>query len=158
MLAVGAFSARVFQSSAATLILPYVFALAVASAEICVAAAGLPACAATPTHKTPACNLSSATCRRLRRPQVVPLVLSCMCGLGMSHATYVLRNVVSATAFTVIGIMCKILTVVINCLIWDQHANSTGIMFLVVCLLAGSFYQQAPKRKTAPGPGPMAQY
>jgi len=87
--------------------------------------------------------------------QVVPLALSCLCGLGMSHATYMLRGAVSATAFTVVGIMCKMLTVIINCAIWDQHANSSGIGFLMVCLMAGSFYQQSPKRKEFRGtPGP----
>ena len=86
---------------------------------------------------------------------MVPLALSCLCGLGMSHATYMLRGAVSATAFTVVGIMCKMLTVIINCAIWDQHANSSGIGFLMVCLMAGSFYQQSPKRKEFRGtPGP----
>lgn len=79
--------------------------------------------------------------------QVVPLLLSCLCGLGMSHATYVLRNLVSATTFTVVGIMCKLSTVIINCMLWEQHANTSGISFLVVCLLAGTFYKQPPKRK-----------
>eukprot|EP00198_Chlamydomonas_reinhardtii_P010179 XP_001699516.1 solute carrier protein [Chlamydomonas reinhardtii] len=80
-------------------------------------------------------------------PDVVgPLVLSCVVGLCMSHSAYLLRDTVSATLFTIVGILCKIITVVINVLIWDKHATPTGIMFLLVCVLAGTFYEQSPKR------------
>ena len=53
---------------------------------------------------------------------------------------------VSATMFTVVGIMCKIGTVVINQVIWDKHASANGLAALLVCLLAGTFYKQAPRR------------
>jgi GDP-mannose transporter len=33
-------------------------------------------------------------------------------------------------------------------MIWDQHAAPAGIMSLFLCLVGGSFYQQAPLRKT----------
>eukprot|EP00198_Chlamydomonas_reinhardtii_P005820 XP_001695156.1 sugar nucleotide transporter-like protein [Chlamydomonas reinhardtii] len=78
--------------------------------------------------------------------QVAVLALSCLMGLGMSHASYLLREAVSATFFTIIGILCKVLTVVINVFIWDKHASPEGIACLMVCVLAGTFYQQAPKR------------
>jgi hypothetical protein len=48
-----------------------------------------------------------------------------------------------------VGIVCKILTVIINFLIWDKHASMEGIACLLVCVLAGSLYEQAPMR-TAP--------
>jgi len=80
-------------------------------------------------------------------PQVLaPLLLSCAVGVAMSHSSYYLRDTVSATFFTIVGILCKILTVIINMLIWDKHASPSGIGFLLVCVLAGTFYQQAPKR------------
>ena len=40
--------------------------------------------------------------------QVAVLALSCLMGLGMSHASYLLREAVSATFFTIIGILCKV--------------------------------------------------
>ena len=61
-----------------------------------------------------------------------PLVLSCFMGVCMSHSAYLLRDTVSATLFTIVGILCKIVTVVINVLIWDKHATPTGIVFLLV--------------------------
>mmetsp|Transcript_12815 Transcript_12815/g.34955 ORF Transcript_12815/g.34955 Transcript_12815/m.34955 type:complete len:347 (-) Transcript_12815:719-1759(-) len=83
-----------------------------------------------------------------------PLLLSCAVGLGMSHAGYLLRDHVSATTFTIVGIMCKIATVMINYMIWDKHANSQGMAFLLICVVAGTFYQQAPKRSEV-NKGPM---
>lgn len=37
-----------------------------------------------------------------------PLVLSCVVGVAMSHASYLLRETVSATYFTIVGILCKV--------------------------------------------------
>lgn len=79
-------------------------------------------------------------------PVVGPLLLSCVVGVCMSHAAYMLRDAVSATLFTIVGIICKIVTVIINVLIWDKHAEPAGIAFLGICVLAGTFYQQSPKR------------
>lgn len=83
---------------------------------------------------------------------LIPLVLSCVVGVCMSHSAYLLRDTVSATMFTIVGILCKIVTVVINVLIWDKHATPSGIGFLLVCVLSGTFYQQAPKRAQATTP------
>lgn len=60
------------------------------------------------------------------------LVLSCLVGIGMSFTSFWLRSLVSATAFTVIGIMCKIGSVVLNYLYWDKHASAIGIGFLSI--------------------------
>ncbi|GIL42294.1 hypothetical protein Vafri_312 [Volvox africanus] len=76
----------------------------------------------------------------------IPVLLSCLMGICMSHSAYLLRDTVSATLFTIVGILCKIITVVINVLIWDKHATPAGIGFLLVCVFAGTFYEQAPKR------------
>jgi solute carrier family 35 protein len=37
-----------------------------------------------------------------------PLILSCLVGVCMSHASYLLRDAVSATMFTIVGIVCKV--------------------------------------------------
>mmetsp|Transcript_44173 Transcript_44173/g.147319 ORF Transcript_44173/g.147319 Transcript_44173/m.147319 type:complete len:86 (+) Transcript_44173:1177-1434(+) len=38
------------------------------------------------------------------------------------------------------------LTVTVNVLIWDKHASPYGIASLLLCLIGGSLYQQAPLR------------
>ncbi|EFJ50624.1 hypothetical protein VOLCADRAFT_80147 [Volvox carteri f. nagariensis] len=77
---------------------------------------------------------------------IATLTTSCVLGVAMSHASYLLREAVSATLFTIVGIICKVVTVIINIMIWDKHASPTGIAFLLVCVFAGTFYEQAPKR------------
>lgn len=85
-------------------------------------------------------------------PSVWALSLSCICGVAMSYSAFWLRSLVSATSFTVVGIVCKIATVVVNLLIWDKHATPAGLGALAVCLFAGSIYQQAPLRESKSKP------
>jgi GDP-mannose transporter len=84
------------------------------------------------------------------------LALSCLCGVGMSYSAFQLRALVSATTFTVVGILCKVLTVLINVLIWDKHANAAGLAALMVCLAAGSLYTPAPMRGATRSPAAAA--
>jgi len=77
---------------------------------------------------------------------VVALGASCAAGVLMSYSQFLLRGLISATSFTVVGTMCKIATVIINCLIWDKHASPEGLVALFVCLFSGMAYQQAPMR------------
>lgn len=52
----------------------------------------------------------------------------------------------SATTFTLVGVVNKFITVLLNVLVWDKHSTPIGILAVCLCLLAGSFYQQAPRR------------
>jgi GDP-mannose transporter len=79
-------------------------------------------------------------------PQIMLLLLSCAVGVCMSHASYLMRSNVSATASVVVGIVCKIGSVLINLCIWDQHASPIQLMFLTMGLAGGSLFQQAPVR------------
>jgi len=81
--------------------------------------------------------------------KVMVLGLSCIVGAGMSHAGYLLRSNVSATSSVVVGVVCKIGSVLINLLIWDQHANGVQLAFLLLGLLGGAFFEQAPLRQPA---------
>ena len=80
------------------------------------------------------------------RHAVLYLSMSCILGVLMSFSSLLLRRLVSATTFTVIGNMCKIATVVLNCLVWDKHATAQGLGALSICFLGGVTYQQAPLR------------
>lgn len=75
------------------------------------------------------------------------VILGCLIGTGIGYSGWWCRGKVSATSFTLIGVLNKCLTVFMNVLIWDQHATPFGIASLFVCLIGGSFYQQAPMRK-----------
>merc|ERR1719161_2113267 len=80
------------------------------------------------------------------------LAVSCVVGVGISWAGWNCRDKVSATTYTLIGVLCKVLSVILNVLIWDKHASPTGIGCLMVCLVASSVYQQAPMRKMPTSP------
>jgi len=77
---------------------------------------------------------------------MVCLVLSCGVGCGISYSGWWCRDATSATTYALIGVLNKLGTVIVNVLIWDQHASWHGVSALVVCLVGGSFYQQAPTR------------
>jgi len=72
----------------------------------------------------------------------------CVLGVGMSGLSFLLRTMTSSTQMSILGNMCKMLTVVINLLMWDRHASWMGIAALFLCLGAGYFYEQAPRRST----------
>ena len=57
-------------------------------------------------------------------PAVAVLGLTCLGGLGMSYFSFALRAVISATSFSVIGNVCKVLTILVNLLIWDNHSSA----------------------------------
>eukprot|EP00811_Abedinium_folium_P032900 NODE_5907_length_1722_cov_13.548589.p1 GENE.NODE_5907_length_1722_cov_13.548589~~NODE_5907_length_1722_cov_13.548589.p1 ORF type:complete len:347 (+),score=64.88 NODE_5907_length_1722_cov_13.548589:155-1195(+) len=74
------------------------------------------------------------------------LAISCAIGLGVSWAGWNCRDCTSATSYTLIGVVCKLVTVLVNLMIWDKHASAVGIGWLLVCILASALYQQAPFR------------
>jgi len=78
------------------------------------------------------------------------LLLSCVIGICISWAGFWCQSLVSATTYTVVGVMNKMLTVTVNVLIWDKHASPSGILALCVCLVGGSLYQQSPIREVRP--------
>ncbi|KAE8678772.1 GDP-mannose transporter GONST4 [Hibiscus syriacus] len=69
--------------------------------------------------------------------------LSCLFGFLISFFGFAARKAVSATAFTVTGVVNKFLTVVINVLIWDKHATPFGLVCLLFSLFGGVLYQQS---------------
>ena len=42
--------------------------------------------------------------------------------------------------------MNKCLTILLNVIIWDQHATPGGIFSLFICITGGMIYQQSPMR------------
>ena len=70
-------------------------------------------------------------------------------GVGMSYFAWMARSLLSAASFTVVGNVCKVLTIAINVSMWDKHASSFGVLCLMFCLVAAYFYKQAPMRSDA---------
>jgi GDP-mannose transporter len=94
--------------------------------------------------------------RRMARVEWTPnavlwLSISCVVGVAISFTGWWSRSLVTATCYTILGIANKMVTVLVNVLIWDQHASPTGILSLSLCLVGAAAYQQAPIRKPAGG-------
>jgi GDP-mannose transporter len=78
---------------------------------------------------------------------VLLILVTVLLGCGMSYFAWAARSAVSATSFTVIGNVCKILTMVINMFAWNHHASEIGICFLLLSFGGTYFYKQAPLRQ-----------
>ena len=80
---------------------------------------------------------------------VMVLLFSCVAGTLIGYTGWLCRGMVSATTYTLVGVVNKFLTVLLNVFIWDKHSSPTGLIAVCLCLLAGTFYQQAPRRDEA---------
>eukprot|EP00448_Togula_jolla_P016915 CAMPEP_0170579380 /NCGR_PEP_ID=MMETSP0224-20130122/5954_1 /TAXON_ID=285029 /ORGANISM="Togula jolla, Strain CCCM 725" /LENGTH=256 /DNA_ID=CAMNT_0010902403 /DNA_START=179 /DNA_END=949 /DNA_ORIENTATION=+ len=77
---------------------------------------------------------------------VVLLLVSCAVGTGISWTGWNCRSKITATAYTLLGVTCKFLSIALNLLIWDKHATLPALFWLGVCLISSTLYQQAPLR------------
>lgn len=77
---------------------------------------------------------------------VMVLLFSCIAGTLIGYTGWLCRGMVSATTYTLVGVVNKFITVLLNVLVWDKHSSPFGIFSVCVCLSAGIFYQQAPRR------------
>ncbi|CAI5474977.1 unnamed protein product [Closterium sp. Yama58-4] len=84
---------------------------------------------------------------------VFPVLLSCAFGLAISFFGFACRKAISATAFTVLGVTNKLLTVVINVMIWDKHASPFGVLCLFITIVGGVMYQQSTVKQNYRGGG-----
>ncbi|XP_042418374.1 GDP-mannose transporter GONST3-like isoform X2 [Zingiber officinale] len=81
---------------------------------------------------------------------ILPVALSCLFGLAISFFGFSCRRAISATGFTVLGIVNKLLTVVINLVIWDKHSTLIGTIGLLICMSGGVLYQQSTTKPRKP--------
>ena len=77
---------------------------------------------------------------------ILVLLFSCVAGTLIGYTGWLCRGMVSATTFTLVGVVNKFLTVLLNVAVWDKHSSPEGLAAVCACIIAGSFYQQAPRR------------
>jgi GDP-mannose transporter len=58
----------------------------------------------------------------------------------MSFVGFALRESVSATTFTFVGVVCKFATVLANQLVWAHHGSATGALMLCASIVLSSIY------------------
>lgn len=75
------------------------------------------------------------------------LWLSSIMGVAIGYCSWWCRGSVSATSFTVIGVLNKFFTIGVNSLVNPKaRVSFFGFLALSICLVAGAFYQQSPMR------------
>jgi len=77
------------------------------------------------------------------------LVMSCIWGTGISFLGFLCLENVSATTFNVMGNANKMLTLVINSLLWSNHASIEANFCLAFSLVGAGFYGEAKRRQSA---------
>eukprot|EP01064_Diplonema_japonicum_P037378 TRINITY_DN8723_c5_g1_i1.p1 TRINITY_DN8723_c5_g1~~TRINITY_DN8723_c5_g1_i1.p1 ORF type:complete len:346 (+),score=61.34 TRINITY_DN8723_c5_g1_i1:102-1139(+) len=79
----------------------------------------------------------------IMKPSVMlPIMMSCAFGISMSFFALNARKALTATAFTVLGVVCKFVTVFVNTVVWDAHADSFGIFCVFLCIFGGVLFQR----------------
>jgi len=73
--------------------------------------------------------------------------ISCIMGLGISISGFICRALISATSFSVVGNMNKVLTVFINYFLIADHASPLGMLCLFICLFGGYYYSTVVQKK-----------
>uniref|UniRef100_A0A6T6CTK4 Sugar phosphate transporter domain-containing protein n=1 Tax=Compsopogon caeruleus TaxID=31354 RepID=A0A6T6CTK4_9RHOD len=71
---------------------------------------------------------------------------TCVLGFGMSYLSWLLRAKVSALTFVVIGILCKIGSVVINALFLSKHLTLQSMILVALGITASTLYEQPKAR------------
>ena len=79
------------------------------------------------------------------------LVASCAMGVGISYSGWRSRSVITATTFTLVGVLNKMATIAFTVIVWPHDTSALSIVSLVFCILFGLMYQDAPKRASHHG-------
>lgn len=74
------------------------------------------------------------------------VMMSAVGGLGISYAGFGFRSIVSATSFTLTGIVCKVLTVMMSQVLFKNTASAQGLLCLAMCVAGATLYRPAADR------------
>jgi GDP-mannose transporter len=74
------------------------------------------------------------------------LTAGCVIGISMSYFSLTCRKILTATYFTLIGNLCKFITILISVILWKKHASWMGILCVTMSILIGMAYKQSPLR------------
>ena len=77
-------------------------------------------------------------------------MLSCVIGVGISYTGWRLKDLVTATTFTLVGVLNKMATIALSALAFPGTASVQGCVALVACVMCGLAYKDAPLRSGLP--------
>jgi len=77
---------------------------------------------------------------------LLAIFLSCLAGAILSYSGMSLRTELSATAFTVMGIVCKMGSSLLNEIFVSPEPNRASLLCIFGVIISSSFFKQAPLR------------
>jgi len=80
---------------------------------------------------------------------LVALGLSCIAGTILSYTGMSLRTDLSATSFSILGIICKMASALLNEIFVSRESNRFSLLCIAGVIMSSSFFKQAPFRKAA---------
>ena len=83
-------------------------------------------------------------------PMLTWVTLSLIFGVGISYTGWSLRVIVSATTYSLVGVLNKMATIAFNMIAFPSDTSVVGVMALVACVLIGCFYEDPPKTTRRP--------
>jgi len=78
---------------------------------------------------------------------ITAVILSCIAGTALSYTGMSLRSDLSATSFTVLGIVCKMASSILNEIFVAAEGNKFSLLCLAGVIMCSAFYRQAPERE-----------
>lgn len=79
----------------------------------------------------------------------IAVLLTCVAGAVLSFTGMSLRKELSATLFTVLGIVCKMASMLLNELFVEPEKDSARLLCVGAVIVCSSFYKQAPLKSRA---------
>lgn len=73
--------------------------------------------------------------------------LSCVFGIAIGYSGWAARDMISATSYTLVGVVNKLLSVTVSVLFINHNATPLSIGALLVCLVGSTQYSQPPLRE-----------
>eukprot|EP01065_Artemidia_motanka_P036183 TRINITY_DN44096_c0_g1_i1.p1 TRINITY_DN44096_c0_g1~~TRINITY_DN44096_c0_g1_i1.p1 ORF type:complete len:351 (+),score=85.28 TRINITY_DN44096_c0_g1_i1:111-1163(+) len=98
-------------------------------------------------HKLLGAVENGALEKLVNQETLLPVLVSCIFGVSISFFALNARRSLTATSFTVLGVVSKFFTVFVNTLAWDQHASPFGVACVCVCIAGGVLFQQVEKSR-----------
>ena len=79
----------------------------------------------------------------------IAVILTCFAGAALSFAGMSLRTELSATAFTILGIVCKMASTMLNEIFIEPEQDLVRLSCIVAVIISSAYYKQAPLKKVS---------
>ena len=80
-------------------------------------------------------------------PALFWVCASCVVGVGISYSGWALRDVVSATTYSLVGVLNKMASIAFSVVVFPSNTTFNGVACLTACIGFGLFYVDPPRSR-----------